>query len=469
MELQMLFAFLIYFCILIIIGLYAYSKNTTAAAYLVGDRSINYWITAIAAQATDMGAFLFMGLPALIYTTGMVGAWASIGLVVGMFLNWHFVAQKLRIATEKSNSSTISSFLEHHYQDSSGIIRLLIGILTLLFFTVYISAALAAMGRLFSIAFGLNYHIGIFLGLAAAMIYTLLGGFIAIAWCDLFQGLFLLVAIVIVPIYALFYIDGIQAIIAAAAQKNISLALFASPKELLQGLLLAAGWGLGYFGQPHILLNFMGIDDPNNIKYAKYVGITWQIIVLCAAAAIGLVGIAYFAHGAPLADPEFLFIIMTKQFFSPLLAGFILCGMFAATLSTLDSHILISGSVIAQDIYQHSINKLASPSTILAISRISSLLVSLVAIILVYSSQESVYLLVNYAWSGLGSTVGPVLLVTLYSKTCTRSGAIAGIITGGVTAALWPLINTSILPLIPGFCASLLAIYAVSAITQPKT
>lgn len=466
MEIQMLFAFLIYFCILITIGLYAYSKNKTTSAYLAGDRSVNYWITAIATQATDMGIWLFMAYPAAVYTNGMPEAWTAIGLVTGMFLNWHFIAHKLRMATEKHNKDTIFSFLESHYQDKSGTIRLLTSILTLVFFTVYISAALMGMGRLFNFAFGLNYHIGIFLGLAAAMIYTLLGGFIAIAWCDLFQGIFLLLAIVFVPTYAFFYTNGFHAIITAINAKNIPLSLFSSWATLFQGILLAASWGLGYFGQPHILLNFMGIDDPNKIKYAKYIGIAWQITVLCAATSIGLIGIAYFTAGV--SDSELLFVLMAKQFFFPLLAGFVLCGMFAATLSTLDSHILISGSIVAQDIYKNSFNPNATPQAILLLSRVSSFVVSLIAITIVYSNTNSLYFMVNYAWAGLGSTLGPVMLKTLYSTNCTRQGAIAGIIAGGTTSALWPLFNQSILPLIPGFVAGFVAIDIVSALTRSR-
>jgi sodium/proline symporter len=469
MELQMIFAFLTYFCILMAIGLYVYSKNKTASAYLVGDRSVNYWITAIATQATDMGIWLFMGFPAAVYIHGMPEAWTAIGLVVGMFLNWHFVAYRLRTATERHNKFTLFSFLESHYQDNSGVIRLLTSIFTLIFFTVYISSALMGMGKLFEFAFGLNYHIGIFLGLSAALIYTLLGGFIAVAWCDLFQGIFLLVAIVLVPTYAFFYVDGLHAITTAATVNNVPLSLFSSWSTFLQGILLAGSWGLGYFGQPHILLNFMGIDDPENIRHAKYIGIAWQIIVLCASISIGLIGIAYFANGATTADPQALFVLMTKQFFFPLFAGFVLCGMFAATLSTLDSHILISGSIIAQDIYKHTFNPTAHPNSIVLLSRISSLIISLIAVVLVYNVPTgSIYLWVNYAWTGLGSTLGPVILVTLYSTICTRHGAIAGIIAGGVTSAIWPLFDQSILPMIPSFAAGLIAIYTVSALTRSK-
>ncbi|HEV2601632.1 MAG TPA: sodium/proline symporter [Candidatus Babeliales bacterium] len=472
MEIQILLAFILYFCVLTLIGLYVYSKNQSASAYLVGDRSVNYWVTAIATQATDMGIWLFLGFPAQVYLNGVPELWTAIGLVTGMLVNWHFIAPRLRRETEKHNAHTVASYLEKHYNDRSGIIRLLTGIIMLVFFTIYISAALMGMGELFASAFGITYHVGIFLGLAAAIIYTLLGGFVAIAWCDFFQGIFLLIMIVLVPAYAFFHIGGAHAIVTAAQEKNISLSLFSSWYDLGKGLLLAAGWGLAYPGLPHILLNFMGIDKPENLRRATYIGITWQIIVLLAATSAGLIAIPYF--GATLAAPETLFILMAKQLFFPFLVGLVLCGVFAATLSTLDSHILISGSVIAQDIYKYSINPQAHSKAILKLSRISSIIVSLLAILLVYHKNSSIYSLVNYAWSGLGSAFAPLMIMTLYYKNTTRAGAIAGIITGATVSAVWPSINSyilpsiTILPLVTGFFSSLFIIFAVSAITKKQ-
>ncbi len=277
-----------------------------------------------------MSSWLFLAFPAALFLRGLPEIWTAIGLVVGMWCNWQFIAPKLRTVTEQYGSLTLSSFFEHRFDDRSGTLRTVSALFALLFFTFYIASSLVGLGRLFESAFGLTYHTGIIIGLASAIIYTLLGGFIAVAWCDMFQGLFLLIMIIIVPVYATYILGGVSTVIDAAHAHNIPLTLFPSLTGTLNSLLLAASWGLGYFGQPHILTNFMGIDDVRNIIYAKRVGITWQIIVLSASASIGLVGIAYFAQGLP--NTELLFVIMTKELFYPLLAGFILCGILAATL-----------------------------------------------------------------------------------------------------------------------------------------
>jgi len=455
----MLISLIIYFCVLASIGLYFYFKTKTEKAFLVGDRSINYFVTAVATQASDMGAWLFLAFPAAIYANGMPEFWTAIGLVVFMFLNWHFIAPKLRTQTAKLDSLTLPSFFADCYPKHATIIRLLTATIALVFFTFYISSGLVGLGRLFESAFSLDYHTGVVLGLLSAIVYTLLGGFIAVAWCDLFQGLFLLVMIVLVPLYAFMQGHTFAAISDAAALKHVPLSLVPSSKDVSSVIMLALGWGLGYFGQPHILTNFMGIDDVHKIRYAKYVGITWQIIVLTASASIGLVSLSYFDTG--IANPEMLFITMTNQLFIPILAGFILCGILAATLSTMDSHILVSGSVLAEDVYKASFNKKASSSQILWFSRIAATVVSLLALSIAWTNTSTIYNLVNYAWSGLGSAFGPLVITSLYGKNITGQGAIAGILAGACVSGLWPYD----LPLVPGFFASLLAICTISFLT----
>jgi sodium/proline symporter len=464
MEFLILTAFIIYFCILTGIGLFFYlkKKKETASEFISGGRSINYFVTAIATQASDMSSWLFLGVPAIIYTSGMPGAWLGIGLILGMFLSWQFIAPKLRAATEHYNSLTLSSYFESRYRDTSGTLRLLSAIFTLLFFTFYIASSLVGLGRLFESAFGLSYTSGIILGLLSAILYTLLGGFVAIAWCDTFQGLFLLAAIVIVPAYTLYLVGGWSVVMTVAASKGVPTALVSSWSMLIDGLLLAASWGLGYFGQPHILTNFMAIDDVKNIKYAKYVGIAWQIMAVSAAVSIGLISVTYF--DTPLANPELAFIILAKGLFTPLLTGFILCGILAATLSTLDRFILISGSVIAQDMYKKLFNQQASSELIMKLSRIGSVVASCIGLYIARNDSNSVYDLVLYSWSGLGSSFGPLIIMSLYTNMVTRAGAIAGLLAGGITSGIWPYLGTGITPLVPGFGAGLLAILVASKI-----
>lgn len=464
MDIQILIAFGIYFALLTSIGLFFYKKSKTSDAFMLGNRSINYWVTAIATQASDMGIWLFMAFPAAVYSQGIPACWIAIGLVSFMFLNWQFIAPKLRAATERFESVTFSTFFERRFNDTSGILRVLSALITLFFFTFYLSSALVGLGRLFESAFGLDYHTGIIVGLAAAAIYTLIGGFVAVAWSDFFQGIFLLCTIVFVPAYAFYYIGGWHPIALTAHIKNIPLTLFPKNRSIIQSIILAVSWGLGYFGQPHILLNFMGIDDTRKIRYAKYVGISWQIIALTAATAVGLVGIGYFPAG--LADKEMLFILISKDLFIPILAGFILCAILAATLSTMDSQLLLSGSTLAEDLYKKLFNRDASSGQLLWTSRLGTIMIALLAVVIAWSNSSTVYELVNYAWSGLGSAFGPLVIASLYSTRTTRQGAIASILTGSIVSGVWPYLGTEILPLVPGFTASLLALWLVSRITQ---
>ena len=460
----MLSAFALYFTLLISIGFTVSRKMKSATDFIIGSHSVNYWVTAIATQASDMGSWLFLGFPAAIFSHGLFEFWTAIGLVTFMLLNWHFIAPRLRQLSEKKQILTISSFFERQFKDNSGYLRLISAFISLIFFTFYISAGLVGLGRLFESAFGITYHSGIIIALTTAALYTLIGGFVSIAWCDLFQGMFLLTVIVFVPTYVFFLTGGVNTIINAASMKNVSLSLISSPRDMINAVLLACSWGLGYFGQPHILINFMGIDDARKIRHAKYVGISWQIIVLSASAAIGLVGLAFFPHG--LADTELLFIIMAKTLFHPFIAGLFLCAILAATLSTMDSHILVSGSVLASDLYKKVFNKAATSQQILLMSRLGSLAICCVALMVAWKGTSTIYGLVNYAWSGLGSSFGPLVLAALYGKNITRQGALAGLIVGGCTSAIWPYLNTTILPLVPGFLANFLAMYSVSIMTR---
>jgi len=464
MNVYIISAFVLYASTLIAIGLHFYAKTKNASDFIIGNRSVNYWVTAIATQASDMGSWLFLGFPAAIYTNGFFEFWSAIGLVSFTFLNWQFIAPRLRKRTGNLKSLTLPSYFEQHFHDSTGSIRLISALLILIFFTFYIASGLVAMGRLFESAFAINYHSGIVIGLTTGLLYTLIGGFTAVAWCDFFQGIFLLTMIVLVPAYAFSTINGISAIVNAAQEKQVSISLFSSPADLFNALLLACSWGLGYFGQPHILINFMGIKNPDNIRYAKYVGITWQIIVLTAAASAGLVALAFFSHEP--ANIELLFVTMAQSLFHPFVIGLLICAILAATLSTMDSHILVSGASIAQDLYKKLFNKHASSKQILLLSRIGSLAVSIVALIIAWDGSSTIYDLVNYAWSGVGSAFGPVVIVSLYGKHITSQGALAGLLAGGFTSALWPYVTTAILPLIPGFTAGMFTIYLVSYFTR---
>jgi len=463
MDTVLLSAFILYFTTLIGIGLYFYKRNQSTQEFMLGDRSVNYYVTAVATQASDMGSWLFLGFPAFVMMRGVFEIWTAIGLIMGMFAAWTFVAPQLRKKTAQLDALTLSSYFADVFDDHSGIIQLISSCFALFFFTFYITSGLVGLSLVFSSAFGFSYHVGIVVSVVTAALYTLVGGFVAVAWCDFFQGIFLLVMIVLVPTVGFFTVGGLPAIIQAAEIQNISLSLLATPREMLSALFLAASWGLGYFGQPHILVNFMGIDDVRNMKHARTVGIVWQAIVLSASAAVGLVGIAFYAGS--LLNPELVFIDMALALFHPFIAGLILCAIFAATLSTMDSLILVAGSLCAQDIYKPLVNKKASAQKLLFVSRVASIIASAAALALAWKSDVSVYELVNYAWSGLGSTFGPLVLSSLYLKNVSKRTALAGLITGGLTSALWPFYFAS-LPLVPGFFAGLVVILFGSQIIK---
>ncbi|MBA3958008.1 MAG: sodium/proline symporter [Parachlamydiaceae bacterium] len=471
MNTQILAAFFTYFAILLAIGLAAHKKQSSDADFVIGNRSLNFWLTALSAHASDMSAWLFMAFPAAVFIGGLPQIWTAIGLTFGMWCNWQFVATRLRTETEKYDSYTLSTYFERRYKDNSGVLRILTASVALIFLTSYLSAGLIAMGLLFESIFGIDYYIGISVATFVAMSYTFSGGFITVAWTDLFQAIFLLGMIILVPTAAYLTIpEGYSAIEASANSQAIALTVLPEVSfNAFFSILFLLVWGLGYFGQPHIVTKFMGIKNPKDLVKSKYVGITWQIIALTAAAVVGLVGIGYFPEG--IANPELVFVDMVKGLFHPYWAGLILCGIIAANMSTMDSQILVCASILSEDFYKRMV-KAASPRQLLRVSRFAVILIAIIALGLAYSRNTTVLDVVFYAWSGLGCSFGPLVLMSLYSKRVNKYGAIAGIITGGVfVGGLWGWLNPQITylavpALLPGFFLSLLNIYLVSILFE---
>lgn len=462
----MFYAFVLYALILLLIVFLSYKRHTSEADFVLGNRSINFWVTAISAHASDMSSWLLMGFPSVIFLKGLKEAWIAVGLVLFMFLNWHLIAPKLRIATEKYQSLTLSSFLESRFHDETGFLRIITGLICLLFFIFYISAGLVGLGFVFELAFNIPYAYGVCLGIFIAILYTVIGGFISVAWTDLFQGLFLLIMIILVPVIACISIGGFEPIADIASKKQIDLSFFPKDHFLswLQIIFLILGWGPGYFGQPHILTKFMGIKNPSEMYKAKYLGISWQILAMLAAVFVGIVAIGFYPEG--LNNPELLFIIMTKKLFFPFLSGFILCAILAATISTMESQILVVATLLSEDFYKRLIRPHASSRELLWISRSFVIIVALLAFVIAYLKIASIYSLVLYSWSGLGASFGPAIIFALYSKKATRQGIIAGILIGAAVSACWPYFNKlwtfQIPELIPAFLLSSLAIWILS-------
>lgn len=472
MHIEELLAVICYFAVLLMVGFFSYRKHISATDFIIGNRSMNYWLTALAAHASDMSSWLFMGYPAVIFTGGLFSGWAAIGLILFMFLNWQLIAPKIRVATEQYNSLTFSSFFESRLADTSGMIRVFTAIMSLIFYTIYISAGLVGLGLLLETLFNLNYYWGVLIGIVIVVPYVFSGGYTTLAWIDLFQGFFLMAVIIFVPFFMFHKVGGWAGVTSAVSAKHLPMTLLPdfSAKTILELLSMTAGWGLGYFGQPHIVTKFMGIRNVHEISKSKMIGMTWMILSLSAATLVGLVGIAYFNHG--LKDTELVFIEMVKDSFPPFLVGLILCAVLAATINAMSSQVLVLSSSITEDFYKRIFRKTASSKELLVVARVGVIVVSLIAFVIAYGKVSTIYSLVLYAWSGLGSSFGPLLLLSLYWKGINKYGAWAGILSGGILAGIWPYINkflpVTIPAMIPGFTVSFVLIVLVSLITEPK-
>ncbi len=471
--------FVIYFAIVFLIGYLAHKNQTlstspeSSSSFILGNRSVNYWLTALSAQASDMSDWLFMALPAMIFTGGLFNGWVAIGLVGGMFASWHFIAPKLRTITEKLNCYTLSSYFEKRFNDRSGMLRTLSALMTLFFFIVYICAGLTGIGLLVESALGVHYTYGVIGASLMVAIYTIVGGFIAVAWFDAFQAIFLLCALFLTASSSYIIAGGWPQISLAAASHGVSLSLLPdySWTTLLNALFIGLSWGLGYFGVPHVLTKFMAINDVREMHKAKYIGIAWQILALSIAVSIGVIGLAYFSNG--IANPELIFIRMVVDMFSPLAAGLILCAIVGATLATVEAQVIVVASVFTEDFYRQTL-KNPTKELLEWAFRACIFFVTIAACSLALLKLHSIQQLVGYAWMGLGSSFGPVVLLSLYSTSINRYGAFSGILGGGIVAALWEnylkslvtISGLSIPALIPGFAVSILLIYGVSFLTK---
>jgi sodium/proline symporter len=472
MHVQELLAVLCYFTILLTIGFLSYRRHISAADFIIGSRSLNYWLTALAAHASDMSSWLFMGYPAVVFTGGLFNAWSAIGLLVFMYLNWQLIAPKIRVATEQFNSLTFSSFFESRLSDTSGMIRVFTAIMSLFFYTIYISSGLVGLGLLLETLFNINYDWGILIGIVIVVPYVFMGGYTTLAWIDLFQGFFLMAVIIFVPMYMMGEVGGWEGVIKTIEAKKLNFSFFPnfSPSTFFEIISMVAGWGLGYFGQPHIVTKFMGIRNVHEIAKSKRIGMSWMLLSLSAATLVGLVGIAYFKQG--LSNSELVFIDMVKSTFSPFIVGFILCAVLAATINAMSSQVLVLSSSITEDFYKRIFRPKASSLELLVVARVGVIIVSLIAFVIAYGQISSIYSLVLYAWSGLGSSFGPLLLLSLYWKGINKYGAWAGILSGGIISGVWPYFNTlwstNIPSLLPGFSASFVLIILFSLATNRK-
>ncbi|WP_370980193.1 sodium/proline symporter PutP [Agaribacterium sp. ZY112] len=466
---------LLYFALLIFIGVYAMKKSTADnSEYLLGGRKVSAKVTALSAGASDMSGWMLMGLPGAAFVSGLENIWLAAGLVLGAYLNYQFVAPRLRVFTELAdNALTIPEFFSKRFALDKGSIRLISAIIIILFFTVYTASGLVAGGKLFESAFGIHYAWGIAATVAVVVVYTVLGGFLAVSLTDFIQGLIMLIALIAVPIVCFTQLDSQQAV-AFTGALNLSLGNI----ELITALSLMT-WGLGYFGQPHIIVRFMAIKSHTELPQARRIGLSWMIISIAGALATGLVGASYITQTQiNIKDPETIFIFLSQHLFHPFIAGWFLAAILAAIMSTISSQLLVSSSSLVEDIYKSYTNKQPSDKELLIASRTCVIAVAVVASLIALDSTSSVLSLVANAWAGFGAAFGPLILLSLWWKKLSHSGAVAGVLVGALTVIIWayvPLaegktLNSYFYELLPGFIASTLAIIVVSLKTkQPDT
>lgn len=470
---EILAAFIVYLGIMVVIGFLYYRKTSTVSDYILGNRGLNRYVAALSAEASDMSGWLLIGLPGLAYVSGMQAGWVALGLIAGTFLNWKFVAKRLRIYTQCANDSlTLPEFFKNRFNDRSNVLSGISAAFILIFFLIYTSAQFVASGKLFNTVFGIDYTTALLLGSLIVVAYTFTGGFKAVCLTDFIQGTLMFFAIIIVPLSAMMLLGGPGVTVDAINQVNPALLnpfldADGTPLTFIAIVSLLA-WGLGYFGQPHILVRFMAIRRPEEIKEARAVAMVWVIVSLCAAVAIGLVGRVFLSQPLVGSASETVFMVMTDQIFVSFIAGIILCGILAAIMSTASSQLLVSASAVSQDLYKSCFRKDAGDRELVWISRLSVLFVAVAAILLGLDPNSLVFSIVSYAWAGFGAAFGPALLMALFWKRTTRQGALAGIVVGGLTVLIWKQLNLfGLYEIVPGFIFSMIAIYAVSMMTPP--
>jgi sodium/proline symporter len=469
--------FVAYLALMIAIGFWAYRRTLDSSGYFLGGRSLGPWPAALSAGASDMSGWLLLGLPGFAFASGVEAFWLAGGLLLGTWLNWLLLARRLRIYSVIANDSlTIPEFFANRFGDRGHLLQAVAACFVLLFFLFYTSSGLVAAGKLFETVFGLDYLIAVVAGTLFIVSYTLFGGFLAVSWTDFVQGLLMAAALLIVPVIAIQADGGWEATVATLQATNPDLLTLWSdnagePLTLLAIVSLMA-WGLGYFGQPHILARFKGINSPTEVATARRIAISWTALSLLGAVLVGLAGVAYVGNhlGGELADAETIFMVLVDALFHPVIAGILLAAILAAIMSTADSQLLVSSSALAEDLYRQLLRRGASQREVVLVGRLAVILLALVALALATNPESTVLGLVSYAWAGFGATFGPVLLISLYWERMNWHGAIAGILTGGLVVVIWKQLDGGIFALyeiVPGVLLATLAIVVVSLLTAP--
>ena len=493
-------AFALYLLGMIIVGAMYAKKNNSSEDYFLGGRSLGGFVAALSAQASDMSGWLLMGLPGSIYAYGTGQSWIAIGLFIGTVCNWLFISGRLRRYTIRANNAlTLPTYFENRFHDKKRVLLLISSITIVIFFLVYTASALAAGGKLFNSVFGVEYKLALTLGAFVILVYTFLGGFLAVCVTDFVQGSLMLIGLIAVPLIAvnLVGMDNMAAAVEATGVAGGSKAFFdlfsngERPYTAIE-IISQLAWGLGYFGMPHILVRFMAVKDEKELKKSKAVAISWVFLSLAFACVIGVVGRAFLPTVLDGNATENVFIemiiqIFTKEYALPVVGGIFLCGILAAIMSTADSQLLVTASSVAEDIYKGVFKKDADDKTVLRISRVTVIVVALLAYLIALNPNSSIMGLVSNAWAGLGSAFGPIVLLSLFWKRTNFAGAVSGIVSGAVAVIVWDYIpmvkqvvdgtetyvtlgsHTGLYSLVIGFALSMICIVVFSLVTKEPT
>ena len=502
---QILLAMIIYMAAVIIIG-FAFAKKANASSenYFLGGRTLGPWVTAMSAEASDMSGWLLMGLPGVAYWCGVAdAAWTAIGLALGTYLNWLIVSKRLRRYSVRANNAiTLPEFFSNRFREKKKVIMTLAALFILIFFTVYAASCFVTCGKLFSTLFGASYQSMVIIGAVFVLLYTLLGGFLAESASDFMQSIVMIIALVAVVGIGVVNAGGFGAVFENAKTIPGFLDFFGLATPVVEngvqvveagkpvfgevapyGILSICSmlaWGLGYFGMPQVLLRFMAIREEGELKRSRRIAMVWVIISLAVAVFIGITGRVIAMNNPEVLSGELLltkssaeniFIQLSTSFLPPIIAGFVMAGILAATISSSDSYLLIAASAVAKNIYQGVAKKNASDKSVMLVSRITLLVIALIAMFLAFDENSVIFQIVSFAWAGFGATFGPIMLFSLFWKRTTRAGAVAGMVSGAAMVFIWKLgISTlggafAIYELLPAFIFSAIVIVVVSLLT----
>ena len=500
-TIQILIAMVVYMAAVIVIGImFAKRANANSESYFLGGRTLGPWVTAMSAEASDMSGWLLMGLPGVAYWCGIAdAAWTAIGLAIGTYLNWLIVSKRLRRYSIKANNAiTLPEFFSNRFRENKKVIMTIAALFILVFFTVYASSCLVTCGKLFSTLFGTSYISMLIVGAIFVLIYTIVGGFLAESASDFMQAIVMVVSLIVIVIVSVVATGGLDQVIANVKEFPGFLEMFgiASPAvengvQLVEGgkpVFGAAGsygfltvistlaWGLGYFGMPQVLLRFMAIRKENELPRSRRIAMIWVVISLAVAIFIGVVGRALYPTALTTAgEAESIFILMSTNLLPALLAGFIMAGILAATISSSDSYLLIAASSFSKNIYQGIFKKSATDKQVMKMSRLALVVITIVATLLAIDEDSVIFTIVSFAWAGFGATFGPLVLFSLFWKRMNRAGAIAGMVGGGLMVFFWKLVIRplggafNIYELLPAFIFSSILIVVVSLLTAPPS